>query len=48
MVLLFNNDADKYGFPAGNVTGIVEVKHVRESLSLAQILMPGLNNLPMR
>ncbi|MBU0484708.1 MAG: hypothetical protein KKB30_09365 [Proteobacteria bacterium] len=33
-----NNDATKYGFPATNVTGIVEIKHVREGLNFAQLI----------
>lgn len=40
-----NNDASKYGFPSENVTGILEVKHVRESLAFAQLLVPGLQKV---
>jgi ABC-type uncharacterized transport system substrate-binding protein len=35
-----NDDAAKYGFPAGNVTGVLEKKHYRESISFAQIIQP--------
>jgi len=35
-----NDDATKYGFPAGNVTGVLEKKHYSESVSFAQILDP--------
>jgi ABC-type uncharacterized transport system substrate-binding protein len=40
-----NDDAAKYGFPSRNVTGILEVKHVRESLAFAQLLVPGLRKV---
>ncbi len=33
-----NNEATKYGYPASNVTGVVEKSHYRESLSYAQII----------
>jgi ABC-type uncharacterized transport system substrate-binding protein len=40
-----NNDASKYGFPADNVTGVIEVKHVAESLNFAQLIIPGLQKI---
>lgn len=40
-----NNDASKYGFPADNVTGVVEVKHVAESLNFAQLIVPCLQKI---
>jgi ABC-type uncharacterized transport system substrate-binding protein len=40
-----NDDASRYGFPSENVTGILEVKHVGESLALAQILVPSLQRV---
>jgi ABC-type uncharacterized transport system substrate-binding protein len=40
-----NDDAAKYGYPATNVTGIVEKKHIKESLSFAQLLMPGIKKV---
>ena len=33
-----NDEATKYGFPASNVTGVLEKKHYRESIGFAQIL----------
>ena len=35
-----NDNASKYGFPASNVTGVLEKKHYRESISFAQIIAP--------
>ncbi len=35
-----NDDATKYGYPAKNVTGILEKKHYRESISLLQLISP--------
>lgn len=40
-----NDDADKYGFPATNVTGVLEKKHYRESISFAQIIRPGIRRV---
>lgn len=40
-----NDDADKYGFPAGNVTGVLEKKHYRESISFAQLIDPGIQTV---
>lgn len=40
-----NDDAEKYGFPASNVTGVIEVKHFKESISFAQLLLPDLKRL---
>lgn len=40
-----NNEAGKYGFPAANVTGVLEKKHYRESISFAQIIEPRIRTL---
>lgn len=41
--VMFNNDsAEKYGFPASNVSGILERAHVRESLAFAKQLIPAI------
>lgn len=40
-----NDDADKYGFPADNVTGVLEKKHYRESISFAQLIDPGIKKI---
>lgn len=40
-----NDDADKYGFPAENVTGVLEKKHYRESISFAQLIDPGIQTI---
>lgn len=37
-----NNSAEKYGFPASNVSGILERAHVRESLAFARQLIPAI------
>ncbi len=37
-----NNSAEKYGFPASNVSGILERAHVRESLAFAKQLIPAI------
>jgi ABC-type uncharacterized transport system substrate-binding protein len=37
-----NNSAAKYGFPATNVSGILERAHVRESLAFARQLIPSI------
>jgi len=37
-----NNSAAKYGFPATNVSGILERAHVRESLAFAKQLIPSI------
>ncbi len=37
-----NNSATKYGFPASNVSGILERAHVRESLAFAKQLIPAI------
>lgn len=33
-----NDDATKYGYPASNVSGVIEKKHYRESLELLQVI----------
>ncbi len=40
-----NNDASKYGFPATNVTGILEVKHVMEGISFAKFIEKDLKKV---
>ncbi len=40
-----NDDAAKYGFPASNVTGIIEKKHNRESIGLVQQVDPGIRRI---
>lgn len=35
-----NTEAEKYGYPASNVTGILERHHLSESLALAKQLLP--------
>jgi ABC-type uncharacterized transport system substrate-binding protein len=40
-----NDNATKYGFPAGNVTGTLEKKHYRESISFAQIINPKIRTV---
>lgn len=40
-----NDDADKYGYPATNVTGVVEKKHYRESFSFAQVIKPSIRRI---
>lgn len=40
-----NDDAAKYGFPASNVTGIIEKKHNRESIGLAQQIDPDIRRI---
>lgn len=37
-----NDSAAKYGFPASNVSGILERAHVRESLAFAKQLIPSI------
>ena len=37
-----NNSAAKYGFPASNVSGILERAHVRESVAFAKQLIPSI------
>ena len=36
-----NRDAEDYGFPASNVTGVLERFHTRETISLLQQLVPN-------
>jgi len=38
-----NADPKEYGYPATNVSGILERGHIRESLSLVQQLVPGIS-----
>jgi ABC-type uncharacterized transport system substrate-binding protein len=40
-----NDDATKYGFPASNVTGVLEKKHYRESISFAQLVEPDIKKI---
>ncbi|HOP39946.1 MAG TPA: ABC transporter substrate binding protein [Geobacteraceae bacterium] len=39
-----NSDAATYGYPASNVTGILERAHFRESISFLQQLEPGIKS----
>jgi ABC-type uncharacterized transport system substrate-binding protein len=38
-----NSEPEKYGYPASNVTGILERPHIGESIALAQQLVPSIN-----
>jgi ABC-type uncharacterized transport system substrate-binding protein len=40
-----NFEAGKYGYPATNVTGVVEKKHYRESLGFARLVAPKLRRV---
>ncbi len=40
-----NADPDAYGYPAGNVSGILERYHIRESIALAQQLEPAIQTV---
>lgn len=40
-----NADAEKYGYPSSNVSGILERGHIRESLAFAKQLDPSLNKI---
>lgn len=40
-----NDDAAKYGFPTGNISGTLERAHVRESLAFIQQLVPSVRNI---
>jgi len=40
-----NAEAEDYGFPASNVSGILERTHIRESISLAQQLVPSIRTV---
>ncbi len=40
-----NDDAGKYGYPTGKITGVVEVKHYRETISFAKLLIKDLRSL---
>lgn len=40
-----NFEAGKYGYPAVNVTGVVEKKHYRESLGFAKLVAPRLKRV---
>lgn len=40
-----NDSAAKYGFPASNVSGILERAHVRESLAFAKQLIPSIQTV---
>jgi len=42
-----NNDAVKYGYPASNVTGVLEKKHYREGISFSQLLSPGIKKIAL-
>ncbi len=40
-----NNEATKYGYPAVNVTGVLEKKHYREAISFAQLVKPTIKKI---
>lgn len=40
-----NDDASKYGFPADNVTGVLEKKHYREGIRFAQLIDPRIHKV---
>lgn len=40
-----NNDAAKYGYPAVNVTGVLEKKHYREGISFSQVVEPAIRKI---
>lgn len=40
-----NEDASRYNFPASNVTGVLEMKHYRESISFAQMIEPKVRSI---
>jgi ABC-type uncharacterized transport system substrate-binding protein len=40
-----NDNAEKYGFPTGNISGTLERAHVRESLAFIQQLVPSVRNI---
>jgi ABC-type uncharacterized transport system substrate-binding protein len=42
-----NFEADKYRYPAANVTGVLEKKHYRESLGFARVLVPALEKVAL-
>ncbi|RLC17114.1 MAG: ABC transporter substrate-binding protein [Deltaproteobacteria bacterium] len=40
-----NTEAEKYGYPASNVSGILERLHIRESIALAQQIVPSIKTV---
>ncbi len=40
-----NADAEKYGFPTSNISGILERGHIRESIALAKQLVPSVRSI---
>ena len=40
-----NNNAGKYGYPATNVNGIVEIKHFLETINFARLITGNINRL---
>ncbi len=40
-----NAEPDKYGYPASNVSGILERSHIKETLSLLQLLVPSVKTV---
>lgn len=40
-----NDDASKYGYPAANVTGMLEKTHYRETLSFARLIAPEIKRV---
>ena len=40
-----NAEPEKYGYPASNVSGVLEQLHIRESVSLAQQIIPSVKTI---
>jgi len=40
-----NDDAEKYGYPTDQITGIIEKKHYREGITFAGLIEPDLDNI---
>jgi len=40
-----NAEPEKYGYPAGNVSGILERGHIKESIAFVQEMMPAASNI---
>ena len=40
-----NDDAGKYGYPTGQITGVLEKKHYQEGISFAQLIVPEIQQI---
>jgi len=40
-----NDDAKKYGYPTGQITGIIEKKHYKEGITFARLIKPDLDTI---